>query len=417
MKLSEIIARITHNRIFSIQYKNYARVSAADFTRNRKMPFEELILYMLQSLKSSTQTALRRFFTQLGKPVKIKQQSLSEARQKLTPWAFWDLFTLTVKTMTEHCTKKWHNYRVYATDGSKIALPSDEELGNYFGALGKEGTAPTAQGSILYDVLNDIVADATIEPMSFCERTLAISHLNVFDDIAKEDKKLIIYDRGYPSFDMIDELESRGLFYVMRVKKKFNADIDAQTSTSGYVWLEQNGKRIHVRVIKFKLDSDETETLITNIKDARLGKNAFKKLYFMRWPVETKYDILKNKLQLENFNTRTVEGIQQDFFAAMYLTNAAAAAAIDAQNDIDEERKEKDNKYRYVANINELIGVLKDRFVLALTQDSTDKQEAIIRAILDEIKRYVVPIRPYRSIPRKTSPRKSKFHHNQKVNC
>ena len=170
-------------------------------------------------------------------------------------------------------------------------------------------------------------------------------------------------------------------------------------------------------VIKFALDSGEIETLITNIKDKRLGKKAFKKLYFMRWPVEIKYDVVKNKLHLENFSTRTVEGIQQDFFAAMCLTNFVAAAAIDAQNDIEEKRKNKDNKYRYTANINELIGVLKDRLVLALIQDSADKQVAMIQSIVDEIQRYVVPIRPKRSTQRRASPRKSKFHHNQKANC
>ena len=101
----------------------------------------------------------------------------------------------------------------------------------------------------------------------------------------------------------------------------------------------------------------------------------------------------------------------------MCLTNFVAAAAIDAQNDIEEERKYKDNKYRYAANINELIGVLKDRLVLALTQDSADKQVAMIQSIVGEIQRYVVPIRPERSTPRRASPRKSKFHHNLKANC
>jgi hypothetical protein len=135
-------------------------------------------------------------------------------------------------------------------------------------------------------------------------------------------------------------------------------------------------------------------------------KLRFKKLYFLRWPVEVKYDIVKNKLQLENFNTRTVEGIQQDFYAAMYLTNIAAAAQKDVQEDIENARKDKGNKYRYKANLNEIIGVLKDRFVFALAQDSQDEQKAMIDLIIQEIKRHVVPIRPNRSVPRNSSARK-----------
>jgi hypothetical protein len=416
MKLAEIIAYLTRKRINDGEFKDKARKKATDFTRNRKLPFEELMLFMLQSLKSSTQCALRRFFTGLGKPVTMKQQSLSEARSKLNVWAFRNLFELTVQTMTEHRTEKWHGYLVYATDGIKVSLPIDKELSAYYGALGKDATAPTAQGSAMYDVLNDIIVDALIEPMQEDERTLAKKHIESCKNLAPEDKKLLIFDRNYPSFDFIEELENNGLFYVMRVRTKFNLDIDAQTSTTGYVWLRQGDRRLHVRVIKFALDSGETETLITNITDARLGKNAFKKLYFMRWPVETKYDIVKNKLKRENFNARTVEGIQQDFFAAMYLANFAAACAADVQCDIEEARKDKDNKYQYKANLNELIGVLKDRLIFAIAEDDEDCQSVLMQSILDEIKAYVVPVRPDRSLPRKP-PRKSKFHHNRKANC
>ncbi len=39
------------------------------------------------------------------------------------------------------------------------------------------------------------------------------------------------------------------------------------------------------------LPSGKIETLITNLFD--LDKSAFKALYFKRWPVEIKYDIVK----------------------------------------------------------------------------------------------------------------------------
>ena len=101
----------------------------------------------------------------------------------------------------------------------------------------------------------------------------------------------------------------------------------------------------------------------------------------------------------------------------MYLTNIAAAARMDAQQDIDGARKDKGNKYQYKANLNELIGVLKDRFVFAIAQDSQEKQADMIDSIMQEIKRHVVAIRPNRSSPRNPSPRNCKFQHNQKVNC
>ena len=134
-------------------------------------------------------------------------------------------------------------------------------------------------------------------------------------------------------------------------------------------------------------------------------------------PVETKFDLVKNKLEVENFTARTVEGIKQDFFATMYLVNVAAAAKRDAKAEIDNARKDKDNKHQYQANSNELIGILKDRLISALTEEDPEKQAALINDIVKEVEQSVVPKRPNRSVPRNPHPRKSKFHHNSKSNC
>ena len=111
------------------------------------------------------------------------------------------------------------------------------------------------------------------------------------------------------------------------------------------------------------------------------------------------------------------EGIEQDFYAAMYLVNVAAAAKTDAQVAINAERGDKNNKYNYKANTNELIGVLKDRLIEALSEDDDIKRAACVQEIITEISHSVIPIRFGRSAPRNPSPRKVKFHHNRKSNC
>jgi hypothetical protein len=73
--------------------------------------------------------------------------------------------------------------------------------------------------------------------------------------------------------------------------------------------------------------------------------------------------------------------------------------AIDVQETIEETRKCKQNKYEYKANMNKVIGVLKDRLVLALTLDDSDGQAALIHYILKEISSYVVPVRQNSSAP------------------
>jgi hypothetical protein len=428
MKLLEHLTHNTNKVINDSEFKNSVKKNTNDFTRTRKMNFETAILFMLTRFKCSTQNALRKFFnTQNNDDTPIKQQSFSETRTKIKPEAFLTLFKVSADTMLTHCKKKWHNYyRLFAIDGSKIDLPQDRALKGYFGTNGRNATSACAQGLLLYDVLNDIIVDAIIAPLNCDERTLAMAHLDNCKAQIPEEKKLLIFDRGYASFELITKLETDGFYYVMRVRKKFNKDIDAQTnSDDAYVLLEKGleiegvkfRKAIGVRVLKFLLDSGEEETLLTNLFDGGLGVGDFKVLYFMRWPIETKYSIAKRKLQVENFTARSVDGVLQDFYATMYLVNAVACAGYDVQAEIEAERADKDNKYRYKANVNELIGVLKDRLILALTKEPSEEQALLIEGLLKEIASSVVPVRENRLVPRNSFPRKVKFHHNRKVNC
>ena len=101
----------------------------------------------------------------------------------------------------------------------------------------------------------------------------------------------------------------------------------------------------------------------------------------------------------------------------MYLTNMAAIFKAEADEDISDQRKNKNNKYQYQANTNEIVGAFKDRLIFALTESSPSKRGKLVNQIFDEIKQSVVPIRPNRSVPRPSAPRVMKFYHNKKNNC
>jgi hypothetical protein len=416
MKLMTI-SNMTTKRILCPYFKDRARKRKEDFTRKNKMPFERLIRFILQPRKCSTNTALRRFFKELKINMTMKQQSLSDARKKLKPEALREIFMISAEVMVKDGLKRWHGYRVFAIDGTTVQLPTDAALGKYFGTMGKNGSAPTARTSILYDILNDGIADAYLEPLTYDERTLAEWHINHCSvNLEAENKNLFIYDRGYPSFSFIEKHINEGYHYVMRVKRKQFPNVDAQTTPDGHTTIEKDGKSITVRVIKFTLDSGEEEVLITNLEDARMGVIAFKKLYFLRWPIESKYDIIKNKLALEALTSETPDGILQDFYATLYLANIVAAAISDAQPVVNSNRNTKGNKHEQRININEAIGILKDRLIWLLTLDDDDEREDIFTEIIMQLAEYTVPVRLNRSNPRKPA-RKAKFRHNQKLNC
>ncbi|MDR1956346.1 MAG: transposase, partial [Treponema sp.] len=116
-----------------------------------------------------------------------------------------------------------------AIDASHIALPRDAALREYYGATGHVLSAATARASLLYDIENDIIVDASIERLAVDERRLVKEHLEALTGRGLdfgERKIIIIFDRGYPPKDFIKYLQDKEIRYVMRVQKGFNSRID-----------------------------------------------------------------------------------------------------------------------------------------------------------------------------------------------
>ena len=400
-------------------FLNRSRIKPQDFTRNRKMPFSKLIFFMLNTAKSSIQTRLDNFFENVLKEnVHMSQQSFSDARQKIKHTAFLELFAAGVSIIYDGYYDTWNGYRLSAIDGSKMQLPDDPKLRRFYGTMGADNSAATAQASALYDVLNNVLIDVRIAPLRTDEMTLAMRHIDTLCSLASFIRECILWDRGYASFELIETLKNRGISFVMRVKRGFSKAVDQLKHGDHTVALQKRGHEdIRVRVLKFELSSGEEETLITDIVDASMGIEDFKKLYFMRWGVETKYDELKNKLQVENFSGRTPKAIVQDFYCSMIMSNAVAVACWDAQQIVDEQREDKDNKYEYHVNVNHAIGVFKDRFIRAMLETNPRKRAREAKRILFLLTKNAVPTRPDRSVPRNKAPRRAKFRHNRKANC
>ena len=406
-------------RIFSLEFLELARKLPQYFTRNRNMPFTNLVLFMLNMVKTTIQVALDKFFENIDQEeIHMSQQAYSKAREKIRWEAFQWLFKENVNDIYDNYYDTWHGYRVSALDGSKLQLPDDQKLRDHYGTMGSAKVAATAQASVLYDVYNNVLIDVQLEPLKTDERTLAFRHIAELRKMPSFGKELLIGDRGYASFELIETTQNSGISFLFRVKRQFNTSIDQLGEGDHSILLQKNGHEdVCVRVIKFTLPSGEQETLVTNIADTRMGIKAFMELYFKRWPIETKYDEIKNKLQVENFSGRTVNAINQDFFVSMHMSNIAAIASWEAQVEVDDERSLKDNKYDYHVNANLAIGTLKDRFIMALLEENPRTRRKMVGRILYLLKFDAEPTRPNRSIPRNPSPRKAKFRHNRKANC
>ncbi len=115
--------------------------------------------------------------------------------------------------------KLWNGFRLLAVDGSRMTLPNTQELEKIYSKTKNQSKTGVVQArvSVLYDVLNKFVIDGCLAPLSTGESKLALEHLEY-----STTGDLIIYDRGYPSFNLIYELYERGADFLIRSKVDFN---------------------------------------------------------------------------------------------------------------------------------------------------------------------------------------------------
>lgn len=392
---------------------NESRLKPQYFTRKRKLPFYALLKFLLSMHKTSTQSALGKFLERKG--IIMSQQALSKARSKFDHTPFLKLFNgIRNAFYSSEYIDKLHKFNgkfLIAIDGSDTPLPNLPSLLKKFGGTGAKASSPTARMSIAYDILNDFIMEANFSPLSVSERDHAKNHIEQVGKMVDLKDSVFIMDRGYASQELI-ELLSEKSSYLFRLRTKFNTEIDALSLGSHIITMYDDVK---VRIVKFTLPSGEIETLLTNLFD--LDESEFKDLYFRRWRIEVKYDVVKNKLEMPCFSGFSENVIMQDFWISMYLANMAAIAKNEADKKIKEERLDKDNKYEYQANVNTLIGSMRDRLADAVfTRNPNQRQKKLERIIL-EIQKSVVPIRPDDgNTPRLENPRKVKYHHNKRSN-
>ena len=392
---------------------NESRFKPQYFTRKRILPFEDLLRYLLSMHKTSNQSALNKFLER--RDITMSQQALSKARSKFDHSPFLKLFNGVRNAFysAEYLPtlRKFHDKFLVAIDGSDTPLPNLPALLEKFGGTGAKASSPTARMSIAYDVLNDFIIDAAFSPLTVSERDHAKNHIENVGKIIDLKDTVFIMDRGYPSQELI-ELLSKKSYYLFRLRSKFSTEIDALPIGSHIITMYDDMK---VRIVKFTLPSGEVETLMSNLFD--LDESEFKELYFRRWRIEVKYDVVKNKLELPCFGGFSENVIMQDFWISMYLANMAAIAKNEADAKIKEVREDKDNKHEYQANVNTLIGSLRDKLADAVFSRNPAHRQKKLERIMTEIQKSVVQIsHDDGETPRYENTRKVKYHHNKRSN-
>ena len=383
--------------INSYEYKIRNRQSSQDFSRESKLGFVKYILMLLNFMKKSLQIEVNTFFKHvLGESVGVKRQSLSDAREKILDSAFMEIYELSAANALALADADLYSggsltsrtgYRVSAVDGSLVRLENSEELAREYGSSTPCEGQIFARVSVVYDVLNDFVSDAEIQPFSVGERKMASNHI---DRLLSKDKhrNLFVMDRGYWSPELTAKIHGSGNKFLFRIQKTTSKTVRNDMNSSGVFKVKYGGVTYKFRFFKFILPSGELEILATNLSYGEASDENLAELYCLRWGIESKYKLLKSLLKLEAFTGKSRLIVRQDFFATVYLCNILSFACMASDEIIVRNNINKRFKNVHVTNRAVAISLLKDEFVKIIIDDSPKRRTRKIKQLILDISQF-----------------------------
>ena len=431
-----LIAQI-RARICAADFCARHRVRRVDFTRQRLLTFPVVMLLLLQKSTKSVQRHLHCFFQQLWPQAEgraVTPGGWTQARAKLSHTALIELnqevllpcFYAPEQTPPR---RSWRGHRLLGVDGSLLRLPSHPEIFEIFGAvvvanhLGDTSTryAP-ARLSVLYDLLNGLGLDARLAPVAQSEVDLAAAQLA---HVGKTD--VLIWDRGFTGFVLMAQVLARGAHFVGRCSRssfaaaqelfrinragrshrvKLVAASDQRAELKGLGLPTE----LVVRFVSVRLSTGELEVLVTSLLAETLYPTAeFLVVYHWRWQHETYHQMLKGRLDLENWSGQTAEAVRQDVQAAVFVSNVESLLSQEPQ----EQLSATDGARQYPAQVNRAVSyhALKERLLdLLWSQRPLEK-------VLADIQRWMrsnpVSVRPDRSPPRRPPSFHRSYHHQR----
>ena len=124
--------------------------------------------------------------------------------------------------------------------------------------------------------------------------------------------------------------------------------------------------------------------MVTNLSREEFPAEELKKLYAMRWGIETSFRNLKHITGLLKFHSRKSESVVQEIYANLIMYNMTKYVSSCIQ------LSEKETKHEYIINFSVAANIVKS---LMLRDISPPNAEILLR-------KNVTPVRPNRSYPR-----------------
>ena len=394
--ISKIEQRVTKilEMLGEREYQEGFLTKATAFSREsrQKMSFDEMTLFLLMDTGKSLSIELLDFFNKLpGTREIISKQAFSKQRQFINSRLFEDMNNKYVQEVYDDRRLLFHGRLLVAVDGSTAEIPNVKELINYYGAAKASDTsAQNARVGLtgFYDPLNHLMLRLVVDKYQKNETKVFIENVAAVKGQCGVNPVCFLFDRGYISLALLFELENQGVDYLFRVPSYcYKKEIQSTKSNDEYIEIQVTKARLknvekeeqeiyltrktkRERLVKVELDTGEIEYLITNIPASDVPYDEMKAFYYQRWEIERTFNLLKNRLHIEDIGARTPMGVEQEIQATVFLGNIIEDIIVESNKKLPQREK---NKHQYFININLLCGYVKNYFLLMCFMDEINE--------------------------------------------
>jgi len=410
--LNEALVAIVRQLLEATWRRDY-RSKATDFTRAGPLTPELLVTLLLFMVADAGRRGyglmLDAFWAEalrsgiaLSCEDPVSAAAFCKARRKLKPQLLAGLLTMVSEAISrKHAARlHWHGRRIFAVDGMRYNLQRSAELGEHFG-VPHGGHCPQMLVSTLYDVIGRFPVAATLAPGASCERQ---ELLKLIPHLQKGD--VLVLDRGYPSFEVLQVLRDAGIEVVIRVPKSGSFDAVRVFQESGgddyrvLVHPAPDAARagvesIDLRCVRLDVDADDPWLLLTSLRRCEVTLSQLKQLYHLRWEIEEFFKLVKSDaVSLRQLHAKSALGVEQEFRAHLLLTAISRLLMINAAAEHAAPQDELSAK----AGIMALAGSI----VRLLLCDRPEQRLELHDALLRRLARCRRKRRPGRSCPRRS---------------
>ena len=390
----------------------------SDFTRVKKISFEQTVLFPIIAGKENTATELIDFFNEGKIPF---PSAMIQRRNQIKPEAFITLFREFIGRIP--ISETFRGYQLACFDGTRTNLPyNPSDKDTYIQAIADRKGINQMHLNSLYDPMNDIFLDVELQGIRQVDEKAALC--TVLDRqvlVGQKYRRIYLADRGFASFNILAHAIHNDQLFLIRIPVSFATSIclgheDWLDMTSfdkelhvhvgrrktkknmelenyhcinkrrHYDFIEPGSDKIDslkLRILKFPISDDSYEYIVTNLPMYGFSESTVKELYGLRWNEEVAFRHLKYAGNLVHIHSLKKEHLLQEIYGKLTLYNFSAFLAAT----IGRIRKKTD-KYIYVLN-------------------HTQAQKICIRFLRGEIKdpvelicRYLIPVRLGRKFER-----------------